>query len=427
MKTSNDLKQERASLIQKQQELTDNATNEKRDLTEVETTEFRTRQQKINDYKQLIADAEAREENQALMAESRGENITGPKGPAIIKSTKNEEFSLLRSLRTIASGKELTGIDAEVNERGIAEMKDQGMEVKDGLRINLPADMGMQSRAQTVTGDSGAKGGALVASTPQMVMPLMPNVDVLANLGVNVMDGLVGDVPLPTSSLFTFAHVGETEDVSTTDVTFSGPTLKPKRCAGVGAMSNKLLRQTSMNVENFLRQIINNAYGVAIIKDFLNGGGGNAPTGLYSLITTNIDTTAGAPTKAIVTALESLIDDANATNVSRGYLSDPKLANKMKNTLLDAGSGRFLYDGQGLNGYKYEKTSLMPTLDTGASHPLIFGDWSQANIGYWGNVSIMVDPYTLASSSQVKLIIEGFDDVAVTNEKAFAINKVLTV
>ena len=90
MKTSNDLKQERASLIQKQQELTDNATNEKRDLTEVETTEFRTRQQKINDYKQLIADAEAREENDALMAESRGENITGPKGPAIVKSTKNE-------------------------------------------------------------------------------------------------------------------------------------------------------------------------------------------------------------------------------------------------------------------------------------------------------------------------------------------------
>lgn len=427
MKTSNDLKQERASLIQKQQELTDNATNEKRDLTEVETTEFRTRQQKINDYKQLIADAEAREENDALMAESRGENITGPKGPAIVKSTKNEEFSLLRSLRTIASGKELTGIDAEVNERGIAEMKEQGMEVKDGLRMNLPVDMGMQQRAQTVTGDSGTKGGALVASTPQMVMPLMPNVDVLANLGVNVMDGLVGDVPLQTSSLFAFAHVGETEDVSTTDVTFSGPTLKPKRCAGVGAMSNKFLRQTSMNVENYLRQIINNAYGVAIIKDFLNGGGGNAPTGLYSLITTNIETTAGAPTKAIVTALESLIDDANATNIARGYLSDTKLANKMKNTLLDAGSGRFLYDGQGLNSYKYEKTSLMPTLDTGASHPLIFGDWAQANIGYWGNVSIMVDPYTLASSSQVKLIIEGFDDVAVTNEKAFAINKVLTV
>jgi hypothetical protein len=48
-------------------------------------------------------------------------------------------------------------------------------------------------------------------------------------------------------------------------------------------------------------------------------------------------------------------------------------------------------------------------------------------VGYWGNVSVMVDPYTLASSSQVRMIIEGFSDVAVTNEKAFAINKVLTV
>ena len=69
----------------------------------------------------------------------------------------------------------------------------------------------------------------------------------------------------------------------------------------------------------------------------------------------------------------------------------------------------------------------MDTLDVGVSHPLIFGDFSQASVGLWGNVSIMVDPYTLASSSKVRLIIEGFSDVAVTNEKAFAINKVLTV
>ena len=421
MKTSKVLKEERASFIQEQSSLISVAKTEKREMTKEDETRFDELQSTIEDFDAKIARAEKVEEAEKRAAAAKGESFTAP---AIHKSTKNDSFSLVRSLHQLAAGKQLTGIDAEYNERAVSEMKAQGLEAGDGLRINIPMS---EMRAQSITGDSGTKGAALVASTPQLVMPLAPNVDVLANLGVNIMSGLVGDVPLPTSALFTFGHVAETADVSATDVTFAGPTLKPKRCAGVGAMSNKFLRQAGFSVENYLRGIINNAYGAAIITDFLNGGGTSEPTGLYSLITTNIDTTATAPTKAIITNLEALVDAANGTRVSRGYLSDTKLSNKMKNVLLDAGSGRFLFDGADLEGYNYLQSTLMPTLDAGASHPLIFGDWSQSTIGYWGNVSIMVDPYSLASSSQVRLIIEGFDDCAVTNEKAFAINKVLTV
>jgi hypothetical protein len=39
----------------------------------------------------------------------------------------------------------------------------------------------------------------------------------------------------------------------------------------------------------------------------------------------------------------------------------------------------------------------------------------------------MVDPYTQAANSNVRLIIEGYSDVAVSNEKAFAVNKVMTL
>lgn len=417
MKTSKQLKEDRALLITEQNSLVQTAKTESRDFSETEEIRFDELQTKIEAFDPQIKRAVIIEENAARQVQKQGETIGAP---AVHKSTKNEQFSLVRALHDLASGKQLTGVSAEVNERGVAEMQEQGMEVRDGLRIHLPTDV---TRAQTITGDSGTKGGVLVASEPQLVMPLMPNIDVLSSLGVNVMGGLVGDVPLPTSSLFSFSHVAETADVSATDVTFSGPTLKPKRCAGVGAMSNKFLRQTTFNAEAYLRGIINNAYGVAIITDFLNGAGGDAPTGIYSLITTNIETTNSVPTRAIITELESLVDAANGTSGSRGYLSDTKIGNVLKNTLLDAGSGRFLWESGDLNGYNYERSTIVPTLDAGASHPIIFGDWGQANIGYWGNMSIMVDPYTLASSSQARIIVEGFDDCAVTNEKAFAINK----
>jgi HK97 family phage major capsid protein len=416
MKTSKQLKEERASLITQQDALTQAAKTEKREFKADEETRFDNLQSDIEGFVSKIARAEKVEEAEKRDALKNGEVISAP---AFIKSTKNETFSLVRSLHSLASGKQLTGIDAEYNERGMSEMQAQGLEVGEGLRIHIPMS---ETRTQTT-----ANGAATIASTPQLVMPLMPNIDVLRNLGVNVMDGLVGDVPLPTSGLFTFGHVAETADVSATSVTFAGPTLSPKRCAGVGAMANKFLRQTSFSVENYLRDLINNAYGAAVISDFINGAGGNAPLGLYSLITTNVNTTNSAPTRAMITALESLVDASNGTKISRGYLSDTVIANIMKNVKLDAGSGRFLFEGSELEGYKYERSTLVPTLDAGASHPIIFGDWKQATIGNWGNISIMVDPYTLASSSQVRLIVEGFDDCAITNEKAFAINKLAKI
>lgn len=426
MKKSNDLKQLRASKIDAQQAIIDTAearSEGKKDLTAEETARFDALQDEIDALDTDISRAVKFEANQAKRAGQNGETVNAP---AIHKSTKNERFSFIGALRSLATNKELTGKAAEVNERAVAEMKEQGMEVQDGLRLHLPSDMFAQ-RGQSVSDDSGAKGGALVASTPQMVAPLAPNVDVLRSLGVTPMEGLVGDVPLPTNGLFTFGFVGETESVSETDVNISGPTLKPKRCSGVAGISNKFLRQTSPGVEaDFITQL-NDASGRAIIAAAINGGGGNAPTGLYSLITSNIDTTATNPTKAIITNLEALVDAANGTNVSRGYFSDTKLANKMKNIILDAGSGRFLFDGLDLNGYKYERSTLAPTLDAGASHPLIFGDWSQLKVGYWGNISILIDPYTLASSGKVRMVVDSYADVACTNEKAFAINKVLTI
>lgn len=423
MKKSNELKQERANKLNAQKTLLEaRKSSDSKEFSEEQRTQFNNLTSEIEDLDERIDQAEAEERQAARIAKMNGKQV---EAPAVVESTKNKRFSLVRSLRTLAAGKELTGIDAEINERGVAEMQDQGMEVQDGLRLHLPADVA--TRGQSISDDSGTKGGALVASQPQLVAALMPNIDVLRNLGVNEMGGLVGDVPLPSSSLFNFNFVGETADVTETDVTFSGPTLKPKRCAGVGAVSNKFLRQDSVNAEAYLINIMNNANGAAIIKNVVNGAGGNAPTGLYDIITTNVEATTGAPTKAIITELESLVDAANGTSAARGYLSDTKLANKLKNTKVDAGSGVFLYDGGELNGYNYQRSTLVDTLDLGASHPLIFGDWSQLAVGYWGNMSIMIDPYTLASSGKVRIIVESFSDSNVSNEKAFAINKVLTV
>lgn len=414
MKNSDELKQERNTLVNAQNDLTKTVKTTKREFTIEEATAFDNRDAQIHDLDKQIQRAEAVEANEKREAKS--------KAPSIIHTTREEKFSFMRALNALAAGKALTGPEAEVNARAMAEMKEQGISLNDGLRISLPSE----NRAQTVSEDAGAKGGALVPSTPVFVNPLQPILPI-ASLGVTIMSGLTGNVPLPTSGSFTFTYTGETDAVTATDVSIAGPTLAPKRCAGVVEISKKLLLQTSFSIENYIINLMNVAYGNAITVGALNGGGTDEPTGLYSLITTNINTTATNITRAIANDLESKVDAANGTNVSRAFFSDTKVRANAKNTLLDAGSGRFLSDGKELVGYNYFASTLVPTLDAGASHPLIFGDWSQLHIGYWGNMSIMVDPYTAAASGKVRLIVEGFSDVACTNEAAFAINKVITV
>ena len=438
MKKSDQLKQDKQALVKKMQDLNttiETRSEEKGVYSEEEASQFDGYQANIDGIDAAIQRALTLESFKAQESK-KGDTIGAP---SIHRSYKNESFSLLKSIQCLARGEQLTGINGEVNERGVAEAKSDGLlndvDMTRHKRIFLPSDHGFQSRAaQTITESSGADGGALVSTEIRRVAPLMPSISVLENLGVQVLGGLRGDVSLPTSGLFSFDHVGETDAVNATKVSFAGPKLSPHRCAGVGAMSNQFLAQTSPDTENYLIGLLNNAYGVAVIRDFFNGSGtGAQPNGLYNLISSNVNTTAGAPTREIITNLKSLIEAENATEVSRAYVSDTELAHKMENVKVDAGSGIFLYDGGNtLRGFNYQQTTIMPTLTDGGSpanttHPLIFGDFSQAIVGYFSNISIIVDPYTLAGSSQVRVIVEGFDDVALTNEKAFAMNKLLTV
>jgi HK97 family phage major capsid protein len=422
MKKSNDLKQLRASKIEAQQGIASTAVKRaagEQDLNKDEEARFDAFQTEIEALDAQILRADKFEANQRAAAAAAGE-VIGAVIPA--GEQKVKRFSLLRSLSALASGNALHEDDAEVHRQAVEEMRAEGLTAPEGTAISIPGSL---LRAQTVTGDSGAKGGALVASTPQLVRPLQP-VLAIESLGVNIMSGLVGDVPLPTSGAFTFAYGAETAANSGSDVGFAGPTMKPKRCSGIVDISKKLLLQTSFSVEAYIIEQINIAYGNAVVSAAINGSG-EAPTGLYSLITTNINTTATALTHEIAVDLESKVDAADGTNSKRAYLMDTKVRAGAKTSKIDAGSGIFLSDGKELNGYPMVATTLMPTLDAGASHPIIFGDWNQLTVGYWGAVSIIVDPYTQAASGKVRLIIEGFSDVAVTNEKAFAINKVITV
>jgi len=418
MKKLHELKQDRASKIKAQNEIITAAkADNDRNLTDDEKTRFDSLQKEITNLDADVLRAEQALENEKRMAALAGVPVGEPE-----KDKPAERFSFLSAIRKVVNKQSLSETEMRLNEEAQAELRDSGISLASN-DFAIPSTM---MRAQTVTADGGAKGAALAGEDVRVVEPLEPKLTIAA-MGATVMNNLRGDVVLPTSGSFSLSYVAETADVTATDVGFAGPTLKPKRLSGVVEISKQLLLQGSIDVEAFIRKRLENAVNVAVLENALNGGGGVEPTGLYSLITTNVNTTAGALTWDTAVNLETLIKSADATEKTLAYLSDVALMGSAKTIKKDAGSGIFLYENGGMNGQKYIASSVVPTLDAGASHPLIFGDWSQMFTGFWGGMSFTIDPYTSASKGMIRIIVNVYNDIAVTNEKAFAINKVITV
>ena len=114
----------------------------------------------------------------------------------------------------------------------------------EGISVAIPSEMLMNQRAQTVTGDSGTKGGEFVATVPSAVMPLLPSLKI-EEMGATVMTGLTGNLKLLSGDEFTFSYVAENAEVSPTDVVIDGVDLKPRRLSGVVDISNQWLIQTT--------------------------------------------------------------------------------------------------------------------------------------------------------------------------------------
>ena len=93
-------------------------------------------------------------------------------------------------------------------------------------------------------------------------------------------------------------------------------------------------------------------------------------------------------------------------------------------TPLASFSGVLDGNGQGvLNGYKALATTNMATgLGDGSDeHGIVFGNWADYFLGQWGALDIVVDPYSAATESVVKVTITMWANMGMIRPESFAI------
>lgn len=429
MKKLAELQQERALKVKAQSTMVTEARTANVDLTDEQTKAFDADTAAIEALDTQIARAIAIDKAEKRQADLDGKKIVEPgKGGEDEEARKiKSAASVARAIRLVSKGIALDGAEKEMNDVAEAEARAAGITLSDEALLHIPMSM-LRADAQTVSEDLGAYGGQLVHNqAPRVQMPFASKT-VLEKLGATRLSGLTGgDLPLPVANNYDFVWLGETEEVPLQKQKFEGPVLSPKRLAAAVQISNRLLLQSSVNVEGMIRQLLFAGYDRALSAATVNGPGGLAPTGILNTagVQQSTTTVAASATRAMLVELPALIEAANSSEDSLGWLMSPGLKSILQNTKTDAGSGLFLMDANNnVMGYKTVSSTLVPKL--GGSEVLIFGDWSKVFIGEWGPMSILSNPYSAARKNSLELVVNGHADVAIAQPDAFAVNKFVT-
>lgn len=362
-----------------------------------------------------------------------------------------KQFSFFRGIRGAMKGK-LDGLELEMHKEGILEARkakvdDVPDESGNGFMVptfishdpytekrRLELDS-VRERRDMVVGTTTA-GGHLVSTDLGGLIPFLDPAMRIRDLGARYLTGLVGNLDLPRrTARATGGWATEVAALSQSDPTFDKISMTPKRVGTYIESSIQLFNQSSVDVENLIREDLQQCVAETVETAALNGSGsGGQPTGLLN--TSGIGDVAGgtnglAPTWSHIVDLETDLTQAKAAKGRLGYYTTPGVAGKLKKTTRDGMSGYFIWEGPAangfgvLNGYSSVTGTLMPsTLTKGTSsgvcHAIVFGNWQEMIIGQWAGLYIVVNPYTLDTNSEVRVTVSGWFDVAIRHAASFS-------
>jgi len=329
------------------------------------------------------------------------------------------------------SGRGATGFEKEMTQEGARISRNEGLPIKG--QIQLPSSLLYDERGAAIANDkkraqtagTNSEGGYFVDTDINPFIESLKARMVLPELGAQMMGGLSANQAWPTTSAFTASWAAENGAISDSSSTVGQKTMTPKRLGVVAHISKLFMIQGN---DAAIRSEFLACIAQAVESTAIKGGGSNQPAGIIDTITAAIvgGTNGAAPTWANILAFESTLGNANALQGELGFLTNYKVAAKLKGTE-KASANEWVWDSRGgatpLNGYKAALTSNVPsTLTKGSSSvcsAIIFGNFNDLLIGEFGALDFTVDPYKLAEQGLVRLIINSFWDVLIKRTESF--------
>ena len=318
-------------------------------------------------------------------------------------------YSITAGMRAALTG-DWTSRDAGFVRELSQEVERSGVK-KTSERSFLIPYAALQKRATYVT--SGATTGGNLVETElraEDFIESLKNNTLMIGMGVRTLPGLVGDVAIPRRSGNSTGYwlSSETTAITQSESTFDQISLSPKNYGVLSKYSRQTLLQATPGIEELIRSDLTSTVNLGVDLAILNGSGSSGqPTGIMQ--TSGIGSVAGGTNGAAITLEniikleeEVLVDNAGGDNM--GYVTNAKVLSALKQLRAGgsaAGNGSFLWNtdlsgiGRGatpgvINGYRVGVSNQVPSNLTkgstsGECSAVLFGDYSQALVGFWGS------------------------------------------
>lgn len=334
------------------------------------------------------------------------------------------EYNLARALQCLIARKPVEGLEKEASD-AMAKIVGRGAE-----GFYIPQDFilrGLYGKRDQLAGTSST-GGNLVQTNllAGNFIELLRNRTVCKRLGATVISGLTGNVSIPRQlTASTAAARAESGSATESSVTFEQVNGNPHSVAAYTEYSKRLLTQASLAINPFLVDDMSRQIAIKQDLNCLEGtGSGNSPLGIVNTTGINTVTFGAAATFGKMVDMESAVETDNALLGTLAYCTTPAAKGKLKQKVLDSGSGRFVWtsmagdpnqDGE-VNGYRAAATKQI------SSDKAIFGNWADLVIMEWAGLDVTIDPTTKAEQSLVRVIITQDQDCIVRHPVSFCVS-----
>lgn len=389
-----ELKEQITELRNRCQEIVDLAKKEVRDLSEEEEKEIEDAKEQIDEKKEEIKAAQDEIDKKVPAAddeetsEEKTDDDNENRNKKIIRSKTNmKKQSLVKEIRNaLAENRKSIHVNAETR--------------------SLPT--------VTVQGENGVHDQVVETEIEGILEPLYAN-SILTQLGARWYSGLpMGDVQIPVMTKSTVNWEGETSEASATGNTFNAVKLTPKRLSAYIDISKQLLAQDTIGVEAAIRRDIVKALNDKLEATLLSAaeGTGDKPAGLFYN-----KTLAHVTDFAKLCDFEAEVEEDNVYGNMK-YVLSPKAKSAFRCMIKGNNATGMVYENGEMDGIQTLVTSNV------AAKNFIYGNFENLVVGSWGDIELVLDPYTQATKSCVRIVINAFFDFKPVRNEAFAFGTV---
>ena len=304
------------------------------------------------------------------------------------------QFSIMKAINALANPTDRKAQrDAEFEFECSEEASKHYGRTAQGIMLPPEVMANWNTRDLNASDDAGLIGQDF---RPESFIDVLRNASAVMPLATN-LNGLSGDVKIPkktsaASAAFISSEGGASGE---SEMVIGSVTMTPKTLGVHTDITRQLMLQSSLDVENLVRDDLAKSMAIAIDDGALEGSGSSGnPTGITN--TSGINTvslsSAAAPTFAEMVSIETAVAVDNALVGDLAYIINPTNFGTLKTTAKDSGSGLFVAENNQVNGYPVVVSNQL------TANNYVFGNFNDLLIGFFGGLDIVVDPFTNSTS-----------------------------